>query len=244
MLEKCNFEEVLKKSNMPIQGSNRGYNPFQLIQGSFAGVWCGASNYSHLDLVRYDRVLSKMIGWDIGAGHRAYQRYFNKFNQAINQEVFGYLYKWFFGQLIFDNYTLDFDSTVMVREGNQEGAVKGYNPKRPGRNSHHPLLAFVSDVRMIANYWLRPGNVSSSNNYVSFLHDTLDHLTNKKVGLVRMDSGFFKKEILDCLEEKELKYIVACRFVPKIKYSLTHNKVWVNIEKGLEIAETTYQADT
>ena len=24
-------EEVLKKSNMPIQGSNRGYNPFQLI---------------------------------------------------------------------------------------------------------------------------------------------------------------------------------------------------------------------
>lgn len=65
---------------MPIQGSNRGYNPLQLIQGLFAGVWCGASNYSHLDLVRYDRVLSKMIGWDIGAGHRAYQRYFNKFN--------------------------------------------------------------------------------------------------------------------------------------------------------------------
>lgn len=57
-----------------------------------------------------------MIGRDIGAGHRAYQRYFNKFNQAINQEVFGNLYKWFFGQLIFDNYTLDFDFTVMVRE--------------------------------------------------------------------------------------------------------------------------------
>ena len=101
---------------MPIQGSNRGYNSLQLIQGLFAGVWCGASNYSHLDLVRYDRVLSKMIGRDIGAGHRVYQRYFNKFNQAINQEVFGYLYKWFFGQLMFDNYTLDFDSTVMVRE--------------------------------------------------------------------------------------------------------------------------------
>lgn len=84
----------------------------------------------------------------------------------------------------------------MVREGNQEGAVKGYNPKRLGCNSHHPLLTFVLDVRMIANYWLRQGNLSSSNNYVSFLHDTLDHLTNKKVGLVRMDSGFLQKKFL------------------------------------------------
>ena len=53
-------------------------------------------------------------------------------------------------------------STVMVRKGSQEGAAKGHNPKRPGRLSHHPLLAFVSDVRMIANYWLRPGNTSAS----------------------------------------------------------------------------------
>lgn len=30
-----------------------------------------------------------------------------------------------FSELIFDNYTLDFDSTVIVREGNQEGAAKG-----------------------------------------------------------------------------------------------------------------------
>lgn len=93
--------------------------------------------------------------------------------------------------MIFDNYTLDFDSTVKVRKGNQDGAVKGYNPKRPGRPSHHPLLAFVSDVRMIANYWLRPGNTSASANYLAFLEDTLSRLRDKKVGLVRMDSGFF-----------------------------------------------------
>ena len=52
----------------------------------------------------------------------------------------------------------------MIREGNQEGAAKGYNPKRPGRLSHHPLLVFVSDVSMIANYWLRPGNTAASSN--------------------------------------------------------------------------------
>lgn len=95
MVERCCFEEVLRECGLPEQGSNRGYRPWQLIMGLFAGVWCGASKFGHLDLVRYDCVLSKMIGWNIGAGHRAYQRYLNKFTQATNQKVFGRLYHWF-----------------------------------------------------------------------------------------------------------------------------------------------------
>lgn len=81
---------------------------------------------------------------------RSYQRSLNKFTQAINLSVFGELFSWLFSNLVFDNYTLDFDSTVMGREGNLEGTAKGYNPKRPGRLSHHPLLAFASEVRMVA----------------------------------------------------------------------------------------------
>ena len=90
----------------------------------------------------------------------------------------------------------------MVREGEQEGAAKGYNPKRPGRNSHHPILAFVSDIRMIANYWLRPGNTSASTNYLAFLEDTLENLQGKTVGLVRIDSGFFSKS-----KDKHILYL-------------------------------------
>lgn len=243
MLEKCHFEEHVMQSGVPLQGSNRGYKPIQLILGLFAGVWCGASCFGHLDVVRYDAALCDLLGWERGADHRAYQRYLNKFSQAVNQRVFGNLFRWFFSELKFDNYTLDFDSTVMVREGSQEGAAKGYNPKRPGRLSHHPLLAFVSDVRMIANYWLRPGNTSASTYYLSFLEDTLSKLEGKRVGLVRMDSGFFAKEILDYLEMKGLHYIIACRFNNRIKYSLTHEGKWIELTEGLEISETTYQAN-
>lgn len=244
MLDRCDFKQALKSSGIPLQGSNRGYDPSELILGLFSGVWCGANCFGHLDLVRYDRVLCKLIGWKGGAGHKAYQRYFNKFTQGVNQEVFGNLYRWFFSQLIFDNYTLDFDSTVMVREGEQEGAAKGYNPKRPGRNSHHPLLAFVSDIRMIANYWLRPGNTSATTNYLSFLEDTLDRLTDKRVGLIRMDSGFCSTSVMDSLENKNLNYIIACRFNNRIKYALVNQRVWMKVCDGLEIAETTYQAAT
>ena len=44
-----------------------------------------------------------------------YQRYFNKYSQAVNQRMFGEFFRWFFSELLFDNYTLNFDSTVMVR---------------------------------------------------------------------------------------------------------------------------------
>lgn len=243
LLEECRFDERLEQSGITVQDSNRGYKPFQLILGLFAGVWCGASCFGHLDVVRYDTVLCKLLGWERGADHRVYQRYFNKFSQAVNQRVFGWQFGWFFSELVFDNYTLDFDSMMIVREGSQEGAAKGYNPKRPGRPSYHPLLVFVSDVRMIANYWLRSGNTASSTNYITFLEDTLLRLGGKRVGLVRMDSGFFAKDILDCLEKKELHYIVTCRFNNRIKYSLTHECAWVEITDGLEISEMTYQAN-
>ena len=242
MLDKCRFTEALSTIPLPEQGSNRGWDPVQLIHSLFTGVWCGASCFNDLEIVRFDPTVCRLMGYDRGPGHRAYQRYFNKFSQATNQRVFDSLYSWFFSELCFDNFTLDFDSTVMNRCGEQEGTAVGYNPKRPGRKSHHPLLAFVDDLRMIANYWLRPGDTSAATNYLSFLDNTLDRLKGKKVGLVRMDSGFFGRSIFERLEEKGLPYIVACRFNNSIKIKLASQAKWTEVANGLHIAESTYQA--
>ena len=37
-------------------------------------------------------------------------------------------------------------------------------------------MAFVSETRMIANCWLRPGNTSSANNVQGFLTNTRERL--------------------------------------------------------------------
>ena len=65
-----------------------------------------------------------------------------------------------------DSDWLDFDSSVIVRYGNQEGADKGYNPKKPGRNSHNPIFAFLNKQRCVVNVWNRCGSTKSSNNIV------------------------------------------------------------------------------
>ena len=234
---------IEKMEDLPTQGSNRGYSPVQLICSFWVSIWCGGNRYTHLEILRQDSVLKQLFGWKQMAGYKAYMRYFDKFDLATNQKVFQRLYEWFFSQLKFDNYTLDFDSTIMTRYGEQQGAKKGYNLTKKGRNSHHPLLAFVSECRMIANLWMRPGNTGAASNFEAFLLDTLDKLKEKTVGLIRMDSGFFNKDILDLLEVKKLNYIIAVRFYKPIQSIISYQKTWINITKGIDITEIEYQAE-
>ena len=157
----------------------------------------------HTEVTRHDVALGKIFDWKQTPAQDTYKRFFSKFNQATNQKVSDRFYSWIFDNFKFDNFTLDIDSSVMTRYGEQEGAKKGYNPAKRGRASHRPLIAFIADVKLVANMWLRSGNTSSSNNFLSFLEDTLSKLKNKTVSLIRLDSGFFNTDILDYLETSQ-----------------------------------------
>ena len=199
-------------------------------------VWCGANRFEHLEVSRFDDVLRRIFGFEKMAGHKAYQRYFQKFSIAINQQVFTKVSQWFFNQVKLDNYTLDIDSTVLTRYGGQQGAKKGYNPQKPGRNSHHPLMAFVAECKMVANFWLRSGDAYTTINFLSFflsfLQDTLDRLKGKKVSLLRADSGFYSKEIFDFEEENDINYIIMARHYASIQRKVASLKSWHTLEDG------------
>jgi len=239
MLKKINFEEVLKTLPLPIQGSNRGSSPVQLFIQFMASIWCGASRYSHLDVTRFDPALGKIFNWEKMPEHKAFQRYFQKFDSQASNEVFGSLYKWFFTNLQFDNFTLDIDSSVITRYGNQQGAKKGYNKHKPGRKSQHPIIAFVSDIEMVANFWLRSGDSHTANNFQSFLEQTLSYFENKNIGLLRLDSGFYDGKIFEYLErdEKVIDYIVAVPMHVNIQNRIAGLKAWLPLDNGVEIAE-------
>ena len=244
LLDKTGIVPLIESLAFPRQGSNRGYNPVQLIVSFWVSVWCGANRFEHTEVTRFDEVIRQIFGWKRMAGHKAFQRYFRKFRQATNQAVFTELYQWFFSQIRFDNYTLDLDSTVMTRYGEQEGAARGYNPKKHGRQSHHPLMAFISECRMVANFWLRSGSAYTTNNFYAFLEETLARLQEKTIGLLRADSGFYDKKIFEYLEDKQrvINYIIAVRFYQPIKRAMIRQKTWWRVDDGIEIAETQYQS--
>ena len=244
MLQKMCFRELIEKNtDLPQSGSNRGYKTYTIIEGFITSIWCGANRFLHTEVTRHDTALGKIFDWKNTPGQDTYKRFFSKFTQVKNLNISQYFYSWIFDNIKFDNFTLDIDSSVMTRYGDQAGAKKGYNPSKKGRASHHPLIAFIADVKLVANMWLRSGDTSSANNFLSFLEDTLSKLKNKTLSLIRLDSGFFQSDILDYIEDKSLKYIVAARFSAPIQRLIAANNNWIVLDTGIEICEQLYQSD-
>lgn len=160
----------------------------------------------------------------------------------MNQRIFTVMYQRFFRGLRLDNYTLDVDSSVLTRYGNQEGAQRGYNPAKRGRKSHHPLMAFIADCRMVANLWLRSGSSHTAGNLFGFIEDTINKLEGKKIGLLRGDSGFYGEKIFSYLEGRDepISYIIAARLYKPVQMKVAGQKTWFVVDNGIEIGETGY----
>lgn len=97
---------------------------------------------------------------------------------------------------------------------------------------------------MVANFWLRSGDAGSAHNFIAFLEETLAVFGDKKVGLVRLDSGFCQNGIMDYLEQKQLNYIIAARFTHPIQLIIDKQDVWLMVDNGIEICDKYYQASS
>src|SRR6266498_453140 len=195
LIEKSGISKKIEELGLPEKKSNNSIDGISIIESFWVSIWIGCFRFSHTAVVRLDEVLRQIFGWKRVASGTTFGRFFKSFSESRSHQFFIDLYSWFFEQLQFDNYTLDVDSSVITRYGEQEGSKKGYNPTKRGRNSHHPLFAFVNDIRMVANCWNRSGNTSSSNNCINFLEETFAILKNKTVGLFRGE-GIWISEII------------------------------------------------
>lgn len=244
LLDKSGISKKLSEIGLPESKSNNRIEAISIVEEFWVSVWIGAFRFSHTAVVRVDEALKKIFGWRRVASGVTFTRFFRKFTGQENARIFTELNQWFFNQIKFDNYILDVDSSVMTRYGEQEGSRIGYNPKKRGRASHHPLFAFVADLRMVANCWLRSGDTSSSNNCIHFLEETFEILKNKVVGLFRADSGFCSEKIFSFLENRTaaVPYVIAGRMHAVLQQKIKDIKAWNALDKGLWISEFTYLA--
>jgi len=243
-LEKIRFRDVASRWHLPQPKSNRGYNPVQILEQMIVSVWAGAENYSQTDISRSDPVIQRIFDWKNVAEHKAVQRFLQKFNLGTSSNYMREVYGWLFSQIPVKSVNLELDSTVVTRTGTQiQGAKVGYNPRYKGRNSHHPLIAFISSMRLIANFWLRPGNCATANNLIAFFNETVSNLGNIKVGLVRADSGFWMNEFIEELKAKSIPFIISAKMTQSLQREMVNKaKRWRRLSDGIEISEFTYPA--
>jgi hypothetical protein len=241
LMEKTGISKKIKEFGLPEKKSNNSIEGISIIESFWVSIWIGCFRFSHTAVVRLDEVLRQIFGWQRVASGTTFGRFFKSFSESRSHQFFIDLYSWFFEQLQFDNYTLDLDSSVITRYGEQEGSKKGYNPSKRGRNSHHPLFAFVNDLRMVANCWNRSGNTSSSNNCINFLEETFAILKNKTVGLFRADSGFCSEQILKFIEDKSIAYVVCAKLYANLQREVYNIQKWIATGEGIWISEILFK---
>ena len=122
-IDQTGIRELLNTMDLPQTGSNRGYDPKHIIESFWFGVWTGASRCIHCDRLQYDKTLHDIFDWDEIPSQSTYSRFFGKFSLKRNTEVFSKMENWFFDQIKADNITVDFDSTVITRYGDQQGSA-------------------------------------------------------------------------------------------------------------------------
>ncbi len=243
LLRRLGWEEALETAALPLPGSNRGLDPVLMVKGFLVTVWTGGGRFAHTALVRFDEALRSVFNLSEVASVSTFSRFFRRFSRQKTEEVFGHLSGWVWERVAGRSWTVDMDSSVLTRYGRQEGSEKGYNPKHQGKRSHHPLMAFAAECRMVISAWLRPGNTTDSSNAQNFLNEVLSVFGQRhRIGLLRCDSGFCVGGFLDEVEAKELAYIVVTRLQTTIKQRIAGLNDWIELDEKTSVSEFQYQA--
>lgn len=204
------------------------------------GVIAGARRFAHTEMARADRALHALLGLARWPGADTVRGLFHRFTQASIQSCWRPLWLWLLGlvRCPAGGFSLDLDSTVFQRAGHQQGAAKGYNPRRPGRKSHHPLLAVLAEVPVVLHGWLRSGNTGAARGATAFLAEALALLpAGMSVRCVRADSGFFEDALLAFLEERHLAYLVVARLTTRLKRQAAGLRTWVPLDEHYAVGE-------
>jgi len=214
-----------------------------MVKGFLATVWTGGGRFAHTAWVRFDTALRAIFELKAVGSVSTFSRFFRRFKQKEVEAVFSHLSGWLWGQIRPWSWTVDLDSSVLTRYGQQQGSARGYNRRHQGKKSHHPLMAFAAECRMVITAWLRPGDTTDANNVGNFVREVLSVLgTRHRIGLLRADSGFCIGSLMDLLEDQGISYILVGRMHSTIVRQVAGIKHWLELDGQTAVSEFLYHA--
>jgi len=221
--------------------SPNAYDPTDVALGYVGGILCGADKLSRVAWLQSDPAVAEVLGVEAVASQSTLSRFFSVFTQPTCQVLSG-LHREAVYRLPSERagYTLDLDSWALLHEdGHQEGVAVGYT--RHGlKPCHRPLIAGLAEAKVIANYWLRPGNTACVNGAAEFLRQTVTTLPQHiRVGLVRGDAGFGDASVQNTCAGLGLKFIFVAKLTQKVQALCRHGEEdWQATEvAGLSVQE-------
>ena len=154
-------------------------------------VLAGHRRYAHIAGLRSDGVLPELLGMGKIVSEDAVRRALKTIDEEAGAAWLRCHLDHCTMPLLGEPWILDIDTTVKPLYGHQEGAVVGYNPKKPGRPSHVYHTYAMAGTRLVLDVEVAAGNEHGVNHTAPGLWALLDRLgRDLRPSLLRGDSGF------------------------------------------------------
>ncbi|MGH9923238.1 MAG: IS1380 family transposase, partial [Nitrososphaerales archaeon] len=195
-------------------------------------------------MLRLDKVFQKIAGLDDYPVQSTISRFLKRFTVGtakgiakVNHSLLMKARKDFEG---WHKVTLDLDSHVRTAYGHQQRSSVGYNPKKPGRPSFHPLFCFIGETRDFLHGIFRTGRAHSCRGVKKFVDECLKKIPEGiKEIVLRADSGFYDGDFLYYLEIRRVLYAIVVKLYPWIQMELVGLK-YRDIGGGVSVSEMRY----
>jgi hypothetical protein len=240
---KLGIEKVLDKIRIN-ESCEGGYRAGRKMMSLIYGLVCGLERPADTAILKRDKAFQTVVGYEDYHSQSAFSRLLGCFSirgaQAIGDENSRMLLKVRHNFKNWPKLTFDMDSHVKTVYGNQQRAKVGYNPKKPGRKSYHPLFCFIGETRDFLLGKFRAGNKYTSHGSVQLLKECLQLIPQSILQLyLRADSGFYSFEFLNFLNQRDILYAISVKLYSTIQMQLG-GLIYRDIGGGVEVSEFEY----
>ena len=218
------------------------YSAMDVCLGILYGLMMGIFRPCHMGELKLDKVFCKLAGMTRLPSQSTISRFLSRITVHKAEHVaeinFRQLNKIRKGFRKLKAITLDLDSHVIPVFGRQHRARRGYNPKKRGRSSYHPLMCFIGETRDYLGGMFRSGNRTSAYKAKDFLNDMLHKLPGEiAVTRLRADSGFFSLDFLHWLMRRKIEFYVVVPQQVWLQKMILGLGNWREFDKGLAVGE-------
>lgn len=225
--------------------SNNAPKKTNLLGSLLLSILSGHTRYSHMGRLMGDKVNTELLGMTKVVSDDSASRGLKRIDEA---EGATWLQKHLLSSyqpLLNLPWILDADVTIKPIYGKQEGAVVGYNPKKPGRPSHTYHTYMIANLRIVLDVEVQAGDESHSKHSLPGLLRLLDCLpAEQRPEFVRGDCDFGNDTIMSELEERKQGYLFKLKKTPKTREMINKNHCtgkWIKFNDGFEAKESAVQ---
>ena len=199
-------------------------------------VLAGHRRYAHITALRFDGVNPQLLGMTKVCSEDSVRR---AFRDVEAPECTAWLTRHLrisYEPLLKEPWILDIDSTVKPLYGHQEGAVKGYNPGKPGRPSHVYHTYFAANIRLVLDVEVQAGNQTASSYAQPEFWKYIDSLpAEARPAFVRGDCDWGTERMMTAAEERKTPYLFKLKQRSKVKRLIQQvfsRQDWVSAGQG------------